>query len=155
MSSNIIIRNARLTDTKDIAELINQFANDGMMLKRSTDSVIKHIRDFVVATDNDMVIGCCAVTFFTVDLAEVRSLAVADTHQGKNIGRMLVKKAEEVCSEEGVKYVFALTRTEPFFARLGYKTVDKAEFPQKIWRDCSKCPKIMECDEVAMRKQLD
>jgi amino-acid N-acetyltransferase len=37
---------------------------------------------------------------------------------------------------------------------MGYSEIEKEYFPQKIWRDCTNCPKLMACDEIAMVKKL-
>jgi len=47
-----------------------------------------------------------------------------------------------------------LTLSRHFFSRLGYSEIEKEYFPQKIWRDCTRCPKLMACDETAMVKKL-
>ncbi len=48
-----------------------------------------------------------------------------------------------------IKKVFVLTRNATFFAKVGFdKTVIEA-LPEKILKDCDKCPKKDRCDEVA------
>lgn len=124
------------------------------MLKRPVENIIEHIRNFFVAEYQGRLIGCCAVAFYTVKLAEIRSLAVVDEFRGKGVGSLLVKKAELVLTEEGVREVFVLTLSPGFFSKMGYKEVEKEYFPQKIWRDCTNCPKLMACDEIAMVRTL-
>ncbi len=95
-----------------------------------------------------------SLAFYTSKLAEIRSLAVFNRYKMKGIGRLLVEKAETVLREEGVSEVFVLTLSSEFFRRLGYREIQKEYFPQKIWRDCTHCPKLMACDEIAMVKTL-
>ena len=154
MLSDIKIRNAKLTDAVAISELISSYAKSDIMLPRTTETIIEEIRDFFVAENGTELAGCCAVAFFTEELAEIRSLSVKDTYRGKGVGKMLVDHAEAVLKEEGIKSIFALTLVEQFFRKLGYKKVEKNKFPQKIWRDCLGCPKIMQCDEVAVEKRI-
>ena len=153
-NQNIEIRLARLSDAETIVGLINRFAVKDLMLERSVESIIENIRNFLVAVDTDHVIGCCALAFFTTELAEIRSVAIDDRYQKQGVGRLLVKAAEELLRQDGVRYSFVLTRSEPFFSKIGYTIVDKEKFPQKIWRDCMQCNKLMHCDETAMEKQL-
>ncbi len=148
------IRNARLKDASKIASLINSYSKKDLMLPRTPESVIEEIRNFIVAQYQDRIAGCCAVAFFTEELAEIRSVAVDEKFKGKGIGRGLISKAEEILKEEGIKNAFVLTYVEEFFSKLGYVKIDKKKFPQKIWRDCLSCPKIMQCDEIAMEKLL-
>lgn len=148
------IRNAKLREASEIASLISSYSSKNLMLPRTTESVIEEIRNFIVAEYKGELAGCCAVSFFTQDLAEIRSVAVDEVFKGKGIGRGLVSKAEEILREEGIKNAFVLTYVEDFFSRLGYVKIDKSKFPQKIWRDCLSCPKITQCDEIAMEKLL-
>ncbi len=152
MQNEICIRNAKLSDALEISRLINTYSEQGLMLSKSVESIIESIRNFVVAEFDGKIIGCCAFSFFSSELAEIRSLAVSDNLRGRGTGKMLVEKAEEIIKEEGIKSVFALTISEKFFGKLGYIKVEKSKFPQKIWRDCLGCPKIMQCDETAMEK---
>ena len=50
----------------------------------------------------------------------------------------------------GLNRIFVLTYKVGFFEKLGFRQVDKATLPHKIWADCIKCIKFPECDEVAM-----
>jgi amino-acid N-acetyltransferase len=46
--------------------------------------------------------------------------------------------------------LFTLTLQVGFFRSLGFSVVEKEIFPEKIWSDCSKCPKYSCCDETAL-----
>ncbi len=149
-----IVRNARLADATAISKITGGYAEEGIMLKRPVENIIEDIRNFFVAEYGGRVIGCCAVAFYTERLAEIRSLAVLEEFRRTGTGRLLVEKAEAVLTEEGVREVFVLTLNPGFFGRMGYTGIDKEYFPQKIWRDCTNCPKLMACDEVAMVRRL-
>ena len=152
--SELYVRYARLADATAISAITVEYARQGIMLERSDESIVENIRNFFVAEYNGEVIGCCAIAFYTSKLAEIRSLAVFNRYKMKGIGRLLVEKAETVLREEGVSEVFVLTLSSEFFRRLGYREIQKEYFPQKIWRDCTHCPKLMACDEIAMVKAL-
>jgi amino-acid N-acetyltransferase len=47
-----------------------------------------------------------------------------------------------------------LTYQTRFFEKLGFRQVDKATLPHKIWADCIKCVKFPECDENALVLEL-
>jgi amino-acid N-acetyltransferase len=148
------VRYARLADAPAISAITAEYARQGIMLERSGENIVENIRNFFVAEYNGEVIGCCAIAFYTLKLAEIRSLALFNRYKKKGIGRLLVEKAELVLREEGVEEVFVLTLSREFFRRLGYSEIKKEYFPQKIWRDCTHCPKLMACDEIAMVKTL-
>lgn len=152
--TDITIRNAKLSDANTISNLIEFYARKNIMLPKTPESIMENIRNFIVAESKEKIVGCASFSFFTPELAEIRSVAVNESFQGQGIGRKLIEKAEKILKEEGIKKTFVLTLNVPFFTMLGYKVVDKKIFPQKIWRDCLSCPKIMQCDEIAMEKKL-
>ena len=41
------------------------------------------------------------------------------------------------------------------FQKLGFLEVERGELPLKAWKDCLRCPKFQNCDEIAMLKQLE
>ena len=149
MTRALTIRKARLADAQAISDLVNHFAAQGLLLSRDPEDVSQHIRDFFVA-ESDRIVACCALRTGWADLAEVRSLAVSESHRGQGIASALVKEALREARELGYQRVFALTYVPDFFARLGFVRVDKTTLPQKIWTDCVKCPKFPQCDEVAV-----
>ena len=54
----------------------------------------------------------------------------------------------------GVDRVFAMTLQESFFHKLGFHTVNIAEFPQKIATDCAGCARRNACAEIAVVRDL-
>lgn len=55
----------------------------------------------------------------------------------------------------GLDRLFALSCEPAFFHKLGFRTVDKAALPTKVWRDCIHCPRADHCDEVATVLDLE
>lgn len=148
---NTVIRQAKLSDTKDILRLIRHWADKGKMLHRSLNDIYERIRDFYVYEDeNGRVIGAAALAVVWEDIAEVRSLVVEESEQKKGIGGKLVERCVATAREIGVKELFALTYVPGFFARLGFKEIDKQTLPHKIWSDCVRCHKFPDCDESAV-----
>ena len=147
----IVVRNARVAEAAAITTLVNQYADQGLMLPKSLMQVYEHIREFVVALDEShRVIACGALRIMGVDLAEVRSLATAQEAQGRGVGRVVVQALLENARELGLGRVFALTYQVRFFEKLGFSTVPKTVFPEKVWVDCKDCAKRFHCDEIAM-----
>ena len=62
------------------------------------------------------------------DLAEVRSLAVAERAQRNGVGAQLVAAAIDDAVAFGVSRVFALTFVPGFFAKLSFRQVDKSDW---------------------------
>jgi amino-acid N-acetyltransferase len=138
-------------DVKAIQKLIAEYARKGDMLPRSLSEIYENLRDyFVFVEDGGEVIGSAAVHLMWEDLAEVRSLAVRDDRMRRGVGTQLVEACISEAIVLGITRIFALTYKPLFFEKLGFKQVDKAELPHKIWSDCLKCSKFPDCDEVAL-----
>ncbi len=145
------IRPARVGDVPAMYELIRRFADRKLMIRRSMGELYAAVREFVVAVDErGGVVGCAALHVFWEDLAEVKCLAVAEEAQGTGVGRALVDACWDQAGELGIESVFALTYAVGFFERLGYRQIDKAELPHKIWNECTRCPLFPNCKETAL-----
>jgi amino-acid N-acetyltransferase len=151
--SDIAIRRAVVSDVKGIHKLLNFYGDQGFLLSRPLSELYDHLRDFFVLVQNHkvgVILGVCALGICWDDLAEIRSLAVAEGFQGKGFGAELVRKCIEEAKSLGLHRVFVLTYEEKFFAKEGFKRVEKSSLPHKIWADCLRCSKFPECDETAM-----
>lgn len=150
-----MIRKAKIADTKEIQRLINHFAKEGTLLPRSLSEIYDNLRDFFIYEGQDHHIGgVCALHICWEDLAEIRSLAVAEGERERGIGRKLVKACLEEARQLGVSQVFLLTYIPPYFERAGFRLVEKSTLPHKIWSDCIRCVKFPNCDETAMMLDL-
>lgn len=145
-----MIRKAQIADVKDIQKLLMTFANRGDMLSRSLSELYESLRDFYVVEEEGVILGAAALHIVWEDLAEVRSVAVVEDSGRKGIGSRLVQACIAEAREIGLKRIFCLTYKPDFFAKHGFRLVDKAELPHKVWGDCIKCPKFPDCDENAM-----
>ena len=150
-----MVRPARMSDAEAICGLVNSYAERGMMLHRSLENIYECLRDFLVCCRGGRLVGCVALSMCGKDLGEIRSLAVARGQQGKGVGRALVVRAAEDGKSLGLDRLFALSCEPAFFHKLGFRTVDKAALPTKVWRDCIHCPRADHCDEVATVLDLE
>jgi len=141
-------------DVPEIQRLINSFAEKDTMLPRSLSAIYESIRDFYVIEQDSRIVGCCALHVTWEDLAEVKSLAVDESAQGKGFGRVLVDACLAEAREMGVPKVFALTYIPGFFEKAGFGRVDKSTLPHKIWSECINCPKFPDCGEEAVVVEL-
>ena len=150
----VVIRPATVGDAADIMELVNGLATDQVMLPRSPASVIENIRDFVVSEVGEHFGGCGALAVIWSDIAEVRSIAVEPRFQKLGIGRRMTERLLAEAETLGVARVMAFTYVPEFFEKLGFRVVDHASLPHKVFNDCLNCPKFYKCDEVAVLKEL-
>jgi len=131
-------------------QLINYFAGKDEMLARPLSEIYENIRDYFVVKEGERLLACAALHVIWSDLAEVKSLAVAEDSQKQGIGAQLVVACLNEARELGMPTVFCLTYRPGFFERFGFSQVDKAELPRKVWVECYRCPKFPDCDEVAL-----
>ena len=151
MNGSIIVRPACTSDVDAIFRLLELYTASGIVLKRSKEDITGYLANFIVAEKAGSVCGCCAARDFGHDLLEVRSLVVDPACQGMGIGKMMVNSIIDRLDRERENWrLFTLTLQVEFFRSLGFVVVDKEIFPEKIWSDCSKCPKYSCCDETAL-----
>ncbi|MEV5569602.1 amino-acid N-acetyltransferase [Spirillospora sp. NPDC052269] len=128
----VVIRRARTPDVEEIARLIGGHAGPGpRMLRKTTVSLYEDVQEFWVAQDlqaagpdgHAPIIGCGGLHVMWEDLAEVRSVAVAEGHGGRGVGHRIVTRLLETARELGVRRVFCLTFEVEFFARHGFRPI--------------------------------
>jgi amino-acid N-acetyltransferase len=149
-----MIRKAKISDVKDIQKLLTNYASQGQMLSRSLSELYDALRDFYIFEDEGRVIATSALHIVWEDLAEVRSVAVAEDAGRRGIGSLVVGACLQEARDLGLKRLFCLTYKPDFFAKFGFVVVDKSELPHKVWGDCIKCVKFPDCDEIAMTLDL-
>ena len=147
---DISARKATTDDVPRIVEIVNFFAERGEMLPRTAGELYETLRDFFVVRQGQEVVACAALHVTWNDLAEVRSLAVREEGQTLGLGSLLVRACVEEARRLGLKRVFALTMKPVFFEKLGFARADVMTLSRKVWNECYRCPKFMNCDEIAM-----
>ncbi|MBE2986918.1 N-acetyltransferase [Campylobacter sp. RM12920] len=142
-------------DIKNMQELVAPEVASGVILPRSDDEISTNIRSYIIAKDDDKIVGFCALHIHAPDLAEIRSLIVDKNLRGGGIGSMMVNALLKEAKEYEISRVFTLTYQRRFFEKLGFKEIPKSELPaQKIWADCIKCKHFPVCDEIALIHNL-
>ena len=155
LATGPVVRRARVADMSQVAPLINGFAARGLMLPKTEDQLFRTFREFVLAFDEqNHVIGCAGLRVYGPQLAELCALAVDARAHGRGVGRALVEAIVEQAADLGIRTVFALTLEDGFFHRLGFRTVSKELFPQKIAADCVGCAKRHACPEITVARVI-
>jgi amino-acid N-acetyltransferase len=146
---------AKLSDIASMQELVADEVKKGIILFRSSDEMATNIRSYILAKDDEKIIGFGALHFHTDELGEVRSLMVNEAYQGKGIGRGIVEEMIREGKELDVKKIFTLTYVKGFFESLEFEEIPKETLPaHKIWADCIKCKYFPVCEEVALIKVI-
>lgn len=143
-------RSATLPDAFAIEQLIQVHVADGTLLPRTLSEICENIRDFVVVEDEDEIVGCGALHLYGMHLAEVRSITISGKAKGKGAGRILIATLLAEAARQSVTCVCLFTRIPDFFGKMGFQVVEKEALPDKMHKDCLKCPRLHACDEIAM-----
>jgi amino-acid N-acetyltransferase len=149
-------RTARIGDAAAVHRIIAHYAGEGSLLPRTEAEIRDHIGRFLVLVETrngeEKVFGCVALEPYGIDLAEIRSLAVAPDARGHglSIGDRLMKAAIDTARRRKIARLFAVTHLSEFFSRYGFTPGPRQTVPEKIERDCVDCPKERNCTLVAM-----
>lgn len=142
-------------DIASIQKLLNHYSSMGDLLPRTKSDIEANLEHFRVIKRSGTVIACGSLEHFTDELAEVRSLMVAADIKRGGLGRKIVQELIETAKQRGVGRLMALTYVPEFFHKLGFITVNKDIFPEKIWGICVNCYKFDNCDEIAVLLKLN
>ncbi|MGA2435220.1 MAG: N-acetyltransferase [Bryobacteraceae bacterium] len=154
MQDTFTVRKAVMKDISHILRLINAYAAQGIMLSRTEVELSENIRDFSVIESEDGLVGCAALHFYSPTTGEIRSLAVSPLYQGRGAGVLLVQELENEAQFFNLHNLFAFTYIPRFFAKFGYREIERSRLPLKVWKDCLRCPKFENCDEIAVLKEI-
>jgi amino-acid N-acetyltransferase len=120
----ITIRPARTTDVKAIRHLVDSFAAPGKMLSKETVYLYETVQEFTVAEKDGVIIGCGALHVLWEDLAEVRTVAVAESFQKQGVGHQILENIIDRAKAIGVKRIFCLTFQTEFFGAHGFVEIE-------------------------------
>ena len=118
----IHIRPARTQDVPTIRSMVQPLASERVLLDKDKVAYYESVQEFMVAeSDEGEILGFGALHVMWEHLAEVRTLATADGHQGRGIGGLVLNALLNKAEALGVQHVFCLTFETSFFQRHGYE----------------------------------
>ncbi len=117
------IRSAKTTDVRAITEIAQPLIEKRILLGKELVEIYESIQEFVVAEQDGKVIGFGALHVMWEDLAEVRTLAVAEGVKRKGIGAAMLAELISRAERLGVRRVFCLTFEEEFFKAHGFSVI--------------------------------
>lgn len=120
IESNVVLRPARTSDVHAIKELVAPLAERRILISKESVTYFEAIQEFVIAEIAGEVVGCGALHVMWEDLAEIRTLATAQSWQGHGVGGALVAQLLANAGKLGIARVFCLTFEVAFFTRHGF-----------------------------------
>ena len=119
------VRRARTADVRAIRAFVDANARSGRLLDKPTVALFEDVQEFwVAAGPGGEIVGCGALHVMWEDLAEIRTVAVADGYQGRGVGNQIIVALLDVARELGVSRVFVLTFAVEFFRRHGFTEIE-------------------------------
>jgi len=153
--ARIRIRQADASYAARIHPLIVTNLEEGHLLPRSFENVVKHADRFVVALRGRRVVGCAEMAPLSPQVAEVRSLVVDASARRLGVGSQLVNEIRRQARSAGFDQLCAFTHSAGWFSQLGFSLVPHRWLPEKIATDCVGCPSFRRCRQLAMVMPLD
>lgn len=110
--------------------------------------------DFWVATDGASIIACVGIEKHG-HWGILRSLAVADAHKGKGLGKSMYHEALNGAVEQGITVLYLLTQTaERFFTLLGWEKTERHNVPAPVAAStefAGVCPSSATCMRLSVK----
>jgi argininosuccinate synthase len=128
-------RRARRGDVDAIHRINERFARRGILLSRTPEEILEQIGTFRVSELDGEVVGIAALRDYGDGLGELRSLAVADTAQGRGMGEMLVRSIVRDARDAGIGQLFVLTANPGYFALHGFAEIAWEDVPEVLDAD--------------------
>jgi amino-acid N-acetyltransferase len=131
------IRSARTPDVPVIRKLIDSNVESGHLLGKATVTLYEGVQEFCVAelTADATVAGCGALHVMWEDLAEIRTVAVAEDCRGMGIGHGIVDALLRRARAVGVNRVFVLTFAVDFFGRHGFQPISGTPVAAEVYTE--------------------
>jgi len=130
---SVVVRPAKTSDIKKIRKIVDSFAEQRRLLSKETVTLYEGVQEFTVAEVDGEVVGCGALHVLWEDLAEVRTVAVIESMQGKGIGHEILENILNRAKEIGVKKVFCLTFETKFFGAHGFTEIQGAPVEPDVY----------------------
>ena len=132
---SVTLRSARTTDVRAIRDLVAPYAERRILVAKDPVAYYEGLQQFVVAELDGKVVGCGALHVFWEDVAEVRTVAVAEEARGHGIGGLIVDGLVANARTLGVSRVFCLTFETEFFARHGFVYLEGDPVSPDVFRE--------------------
>jgi amino-acid N-acetyltransferase len=135
------VRPARTADVPGIQDLLEPYVQRRILLGKDRVLLYESVQEFVVAEDETgRVAACGALHVIWEDIAEVRTLIVADDLLHRGAGRAIVDELEARARTLGVRRLFCLTFEVDFFTRRGFAPIGEQVVDPDVYSQLVRSP---------------
>lgn len=118
--STVIVRKATVPDLPTIEAFIKTFVETGKLLPRTFQELEGLVDTLFVAEQDGTIVGTAALEIYNHKLAEIRSLAVAESVRGLGVGKQLVEACVTLAKKHNIYEIMAISSSEDFFKACGF-----------------------------------
>ncbi len=118
-----------------IRGLVQPLTATRTLIAKDAVAYYESVHEFRVAELDGAVVGCGALHVMWEDLAEIRTLAVDEAHQGHGVGAALLQALLDDAADLGVRRIFCLTFETAFFARHGFEVIDGQAVEPQVYAE--------------------
>jgi amino-acid N-acetyltransferase len=121
--------------------------------KLPTTDLPETLEDFIVAKNNDEVIGVAGLEVYK-NYGLLRSVVVLSSYRGKGIANDLLQNIESLAVSKLLKEIYLLTETAPdYFSKKGYNKITRLEVPAEV-QQSSEFSHVCPVSAIVMKKEL-
>lgn len=133
---NFTVRPARTSDVRSVQGLVEPLVGRGILLGKESVVFYESIQEFSIAEDaGGNAIGCGALHVMWEDLAEVRTLAVAQDWLRRGVGHAMLDRLEQRAQELGIRRLFCLTFEVEFFTKHGFERMPEEPMDAALYAE--------------------
>ena len=132
MSTEVVVRRARITDVRGIKSIIDGYVGR-VLLAKELVTLYEDVQEFWVAELAGELVGCGALHVLWEDIAELRTVVVDKAARGQGVGGVLVGRLIDEARELGLKRLFVLTFETSFFTGQGFVEIDGTPVTQEVY----------------------
>ena len=123
-------RPAKIEDVPGIMLLTQPLVEQGMLVQRTREQLLRDIEHFTVVERDGTIIGCASLYCFSGNIAEMASVATHPEYRRLSRGDLLVKEIEKQAKQQGMDNLFVLTtHSIHWFRERGFEPVELAQLP--------------------------
>lgn len=133
--TDVIIRQAMPADVKRMKELIDPYVPSRRLLIKSLVTLFEDVQEFLIAEVDGDVVGCGALHVLWEDLAEIRTIAVSESHLRTGLGSAILDALIERARALGLQRLFCLTFETEFFGAHGFTEIEGTPVEPAVYEE--------------------